>query len=378
MYVKYVTTITSGTEKDYINAFLADIKGLVDGTITSTAQFNSNVCNTGASTIIGSMPSEYSDAVIDTNAGTSDPSLVSFTKSHGDTTRDWKKKLSFAWTPDTYRMRWRMENKSNDAIAEFTDATKLRWPVDAFHNGYAIADAFGSTDYTDHAEFHFIFGKEAFVFQSLSNNYSTFYNFGVYDREPFAMDTYITDTYDSDYGPFVGFTTIGNNNHITNSNSGKTSNWLRIGNKGYLKGDNTGYNINNTFDYETEQFTPYHTWNYGYASAAQCAMQLLPQPGLSINYFQSNAIEPDHVLMPVYSTGGSFYNATAASQSHGQWGRLPALFRTTNDLGPTGTQVTVNGVDYTIFKSHKTGAEYIDTNCIYNSCYLVPTTLGDV
>lgn len=86
--------------------------------------------------------------------------------------------------------------------------------------------------------------------------------------------------------------------------------------------------------------------------------------------------DTQNYMIPVYMHGGYFLSTTGPTTRAILNGRIPFLWRTSDNAGQTGQAATVSGVEYRFVRMHSCGSA---GNTNRNAAvYMVPTTIGGV
>ena len=115
------------------------------------------------------------------------------------------------------------------------------------------------------------------------------------------------------------------------------------------------------------------------SSHAIAASSELPQlyPNISNAFFSTRDSIGDtqNYMIPVYYFTGAPISTTTGSSRAVLNGRIPYLWRTTDNAGQTGQTATVSGVEYRFVRLHNVGSGTTGVNA---GTYMVPTTIGGI
>mgnify|MGYP001027454861 CR=1 FL=1 len=104
---------------------------------------------------------------------------------------------------------------------------------------------------------------------------------------------------------------------------------------------------------------------------------LYPDPGSSFYSTRDNIGDTQNFMMPVYMYSGFMQSTTTPPNRATLNGRIPFLWRTTDNAAQTGQKATVGGVEYRFVRMHPCSG--IGTTSDINAAtYMVPTTIGGV
>lgn len=104
--------------------------------------------------------------------------------------------------------------------------------------------------------------------------------------------------------------------------------------------------------------------------------QLYPDPNVSFFSTRDNIGDTQNFMVPVYFHTTSQQSTTVPGGRATLNGRVPFLWRTTDNAAQTGQSATVGGVEYRFVRLHGCGtAVTADTNA---ATYMVPTLIGGI
>lgn len=117
---------------------------------------------------------------------------------------------------------------------------------------------------------------------------------------------------------------------------------------------------------------------YGVHSASEgnTNPMIYPDPGSAFYSTRDNIGDTQNYMIPVYMHGGYNLSTTVPTGRSILTGRIPFLWRTSDNAGQTGQKATVSGTEYRFVRLHPCGI-YSSTN-INAATYMVPTTIGGV
>lgn len=104
---------------------------------------------------------------------------------------------------------------------------------------------------------------------------------------------------------------------------------------------------------------------------------LYPNTGSSFYATRDDIGDTQNYMMPVYMYSGFMQSTTTPPNRATLNGRIPFLWRTTDNAAQTGQKATVGGVEYRFVRMHSCSG--INDNSNVNAAtYMVPTTIGGV
>lgn len=369
MFVKY--QIKGGIADDNyqaLNSIFADLRDIMNGTITSASSFNSSFCDVSSSEMVGSVSSTIYHTVTYTAAGSSaeDVFLRFFKRHHSyatNTTRAWERNFLLIGSVSAGReLAGIMRNKSSTNGLPNNAATGAAANVGDANREFQM--------YLSDAPTIYIMLSDSFVYFNFINE-SLSYGavLGMNDYEKTAADDHIYDNYTTNHCPtyLVSFCNRGNYNRMLYNSTGVNNEYFYVGMNDYL--DNGGQ-INTQIGWNTT----YDSYIYGWSQTDELVYpQTFPKLRDSVFHTELASGDKGHQLIPIYITA----HQNDFDDSNPIVARLYNIWRTTDDIGYPGQTITFNSQDYIVLMMHKTGgAGHQDTDQYQNSCYLVPKTIG--
>ena len=361
MYVKYQMADVSDSYT-YMNSVMSDISDAIANTYSSTTQFNAIACDRTNSLFYGSANADIYSIITD-NAAPNDGSdgTLTIRKRHhmANTSYDFYRDIEIKFTNQgTYGLRARFDDNDNlfpyttQNAYTLTTSTNQLYDFDA-SKGHEINIYL--SDYWIVLQFHW------------GNQMVTY---GLMDYEITPMDYYIYDNATLGtkvYYPGVNLTSFQQDNfnedYITTN---QAQNGWNLGLQGYLTNSGAIFDYTSTQNRITDQIhansqndetTDVTIYPNGWRNVYE--MQIL---GGSV-----------HPMIPVSFHGHSNHSTDSAVISS----KIPYFYRTTDNIGYPGQQITYNGTDYMNLMLHKCGGITLtDADNTRNACYLLPKLIG--
>jgi len=125
-------------------------------------------------------------------------------------------------------------------------------------------------------------------------------------------------------------------------------------------------------------FTNRGTINYGLFAMTRGTQlpQLHPDPVSAIFPTRNDIGDTQNYMVPVYFHTGSHLSDTLPANRALLTGRVPFLWRTSDNAAQTGQKAAVGGVEYRFVRMHACGQAA--TSPINAATYMVPTTIGGI
>jgi hypothetical protein len=125
-------------------------------------------------------------------------------------------------------------------------------------------------------------------------------------------------------------------------------------------------------------FTNRGTINYGLFAMTRGTPlpQIHPDPTATIFSTRNNIGDTQNYMIPVYFHTGSHLSDNIPSNRALLTGRVPFLWRTSDNAAQTGQKATVGGVEYRFVRIHPCGQAAAGP--INAATYMVPTTIGGI
>ena len=364
MFIKLVqsnsTSNTGQIQADIINS----IHNLLSGTWTTTSQLPAGTFNIGQCEIIGSAPlcndgvtPTYDPGPRSENTTTTSDAYIRMKWRHPDynsTYQYWSEVWLYYSMAGTYGIRGRVTNRN------MSTNNMLPYPSTVYYtnNGSSANNIY---QYQYNSETILIWAnKYNLVFHMYNNGYSQI--FGTASMEDSPAHQYSYDLTNGTTGPFFSFgSAFTGNGAFSRLGAAATENttydffWTACP---YFTNDQ-GIAINAVID---------PVWNSGTnVSYATYYQSFNPSPYKNI-FSSPSATGRIHQLIPVRVD--PHYNHPTNSFPHN--GTVQGLYRTTDDIGNIGQQISFNGTNYRVLMMHKTGGARATADNIQNACYLIP------
>lgn len=365
MFIKLVHNNSSSNTGQIQADIVTTIKNLLDGTWTSTSDLPTGTFNISQCEVVGSYPlcNDGTTPTFDligtgtTTTVSSDASLR-FRWRHPDynasTYQYWSEMWLYYTMTGTYGPRGRVTNRN------MSTTYMVPYPSTAYYNYNSTGNAYKYT-YQFNAETILIWAnKYNVVIHMYNDGYSMI--FGTASMEDSPGHQYSYDLTNGNTGPFFSF----------GSFFGAGSGLTRLGAAAI---DNASYDWFWTA-------CPYYTdaqgiarsapidagWSHGNnVSYATYYQTFNPLPYKNV-YSTPSAAGRVHQLIPVRVD--PHYNHSTLSYPYN--GTVQGLYRTTDDIGTFGQQITFNSDNYRVLMMHKTGGSRAASDNIENACYLIP------
>jgi hypothetical protein len=366
MFVKY--QMKGGIANDAwatMNLLLADFQKILDGTVTATSGFNSNVADIAACEFSGSINSNiYHTVAKHDSTTTTDEGYVQFKKRHHhyltDNNYDWERTNYIILSPGADDVpSFNSFNKAGTNGRPATNITGSTW-IGSENIDFSMADA---------PCFYFFISDYNFMWCMYNESRDEGTIGGVLDYEMTDADKHVFDNVTTNYCPMYiwAFDQAETYQLIGTLPSVDYSNFW-VGRTDYLS------NVGAVDSHET--------WSAATENALYTRGQydgnkypsLYPAPYKRVMSAPLPAGDTAHQLHPVFVSPHS--NSDTGSDPI--MAKFPYIWRTTDDIGYTGQTITFNGVDYVVLVAHKTGglSDADTTDNWANSCYLFRKTIG--
>ena len=365
MFIKLVHSNSSSNTGQIQVDILTSIKNLLDGTWTSTADLPTGTFNIAQCEVIGSYPvcndgvtPTYDHMALGGNTTTTSDSLLRFRWRHPDynssTYQYWSEVWLYYTMSGTYGVRGRITNRN------MSTSSMLPYPSTSYYNANSTSANY-IYQYQFNSETILIWAnKYNCVIHMYNNGYSLI--FGTASMEDTPAHQYSYDLTNGTTGPFFSFGSFfGGNNAFTRLGSTGTEStsfdWLWTACPYYT--NSQGVAVGATTD---------AGWNLGWNASSNTYYQgFNPLPYKNI-FSCPSAAGRVHQLIPVRVD--PHYNHITLGYPHN--GTVQGLYRTSDDIGSFGDQITFNGNNYRVLMMHKTGGNRATADNLDNACYLIP------
>jgi hypothetical protein len=354
MFIRYEFDKTQVSNSTAGDAVMSDLFQAINGTITDPANFTSGYCNKELSEIHGSV--SWGTTATDLyqpvyNSGND----FRFRKYHHN--RDDAASYNPAsivglyWDAHSDRPHFDMKTSSDNYVLSSANNRGTYWTADSgssqppggIHNGYDRVLIFASAYW--------------FVIQIYQGD--RLMTGGVFDFEDSAADTYAYGL-NTDTSPQMFFA-----NDVQDMRSGQDSHQSIYWGRSHYMTVSGNIETNDTQRNEAG-FTGGTITYTNYVPSLFPAPMIPQSPGKITS-------GDGHFLTPVFvipTRGGS-------DLSMSSFGKIPYLYRTTDDLAQGGDLITYNTIDYMSLPMHKTGGDNIGSQPLVAN-YLVPKLIGGV
>jgi hypothetical protein len=359
-FLRYVISASAGDNATTVNNVFSDIKNWIDGTTTATSGFSSTYCNTGASEIVGTIPSSiYDDCVKNTNTSSTNDSYISVRKYHNE----WSTYSSSTHPSNYFTLYWSISGTYGIRmrIGNASQSNYMPYPSTNYYHAGNTNDNY-KQDYTPSNTTIFMWLEEDFmavqvVHSQAPNSDSIF--IGAFDlpRSEYAEYAYSED---SDFGNMWTFSSSMKNTH--NNSAVPTYDWIYAGSNDYVddQGVNQSYPANYNQGYG-DGFSSIDS--YAVHTIYPTPWRMMPQVNIATGV--------GHQLVPCFSAGGG---GEAGTGYFPITARIKGLYRTSDNFADTGTAISYGGNNYRVALIHKCGSSMTDADNTLNACYLLPVT----
>ena len=360
MFLQYAISSGASNSATTLNLMLTDVQSVFAGTLTSISNFNA-VCDQSNSFLVGggsNITNEYT-VTKNTNTNSGSDNTFSIQKKHSEYSVSYPlgATLNFYTTyTGTYGVRsWMTGSTSNNG--------------GSFPSALSSSYAFGNTNYkVDHGV---VAGSTYWFWANPYNcgvafataNLSEYHASILCDHDVTEYNKYVYDNFDTQHSAMVNAQCV-----LQSSTYGTSSytqfNAFAVGTTDFISPSSASQSVSSFSS------TAYHD---NYSSATNTShMSLTPLPYKNVYPLQYSAGH-QHQLIPVFIDPG-YCSDTANYPVNG---RMKYFYRTSDNFGPNGTRITVNGQEYASIQLHKSGGQtYSGTNTTENSIYLIPTSVG--
>ena len=361
MFIKYATNDVSDSYL-YMNNMFDDIQRSISNTYTSTSDFNTTVCDVNNSLFYGSANSDLYSVIYNGAASDTSDGYLHITKKHhmSNTTYNFTRNLQFRFTNQgTYGFRGRFYD--GDTYFPYNNSTQGYTHNTSAGNIYDI-------DMSKGHEINLYLSDYWIIFQIHWG--SEMATYALMDYEITPMDYYMYDNASlgaKNYFPGINlssFVADSFNEDLVGANQGQ--NCFNLGLQGYLT------NSGAVFDFTDDENTISYAIHNNVSSDENIMPIIYPNGWRNVHEMQilGGSVHP---MIPVSFHGHGNHSTDSPVISS----KIPYFYRTTDDIGYPGQQITYNGTDYMNLMLHKNGGVTVsDADNFKNACYLVPKLIG--
>jgi hypothetical protein len=353
MFVKYA--IKSGVSESDWQKCLYDLRDIMNGTHTSVADFNTDVCNPALSEFTGTL---NTSVYVQQSTSSNDFRVDKYHYQRDDAN---------GFAPKTeIRIRWQYSSYP-PAIRFGNHNSSNYWPYNSTAHYWMNNQGAGNNskriqDYTNffiwaNDEHFIIHAEENGVALQQRGNTAGCFDWEVSDADKFAYNT------NNLYSPQLFI--FAQDRYLSGSAAQDTG-WSQFacGRHTYLANDGSvagasswpSSGVNAT----AEQYA---------SSTSYGLYNISPNPLVNI-YSTTTTTGESNYLIPVQAMAYGKTTTTVPTV----YGKLTNFYRTTSNLGVTGDTVTIDGTDYAILAMNKGGGAWNTPNAnnVDNQCYLIP------
>ena len=380
MFVRYEINSLAANTKTTTAAILKDLQGIVNGSITNTAQLNTSVCIISSSEITGAAntityPNAnvtlFTDNTSSTAAANAD--YLTIVKGHyfSNTTylSQAKQTILIAWDLQQYGPRIRIGNGSANNYHP-VNVQNLQGGWWDTSNNYIISPS--NQPQQINRIFMYI-SDYYFIMQFVRGNMVG--TAGILDYQPSDSDNYAMSLSANIYPGVRVFAY--NMNNLGNAQTANTNDQFGLmqsdfmNSSGYLRLNRTG----NTNPNANTTANTLYNMGVGVSTNGQPFATFYPHPMYEVNphpYAGATTINPVIPLqfMPHYNMAGQ---SNTTTNEFAYWSQFPYIYRTNDNLGSLGDTVVYGSNTYALLLMHKTGGNSsFDYSATRNAAYLVP------
>lgn len=362
MFVKYrIKGGISATDHLSHNKILADWVSIMDGTHTTTSDFDTDVADVSSCEFVGSANTTiYNSTSAHNSTSSSDEAYLAVRKRHHhyltDSNYDMARNIRVGISPLSTDNAGVLVGTKSDTNFRPVSATTFQANMTPEVN----------TLLSEQPTFYFYVSDYFFMWQMYNDQQDDAAWGGVLDYEVSNHDKYVYDDVDSNYSAqytWCGSMAAEFNTQQSSSNQYDCE-WF--GRQNYYANDGT-IQSHNTWSTTTQN----NLWgledNENHAHSF-----LFPQNQKRIYAAQLGTGDVSHQLIPLIAIpqGG-------ADTSDPVVPKFPYVWRTTDDIGNPGQTITFDGIDYVVMMGNKTaGNSLTDDDRYANACYLFQKTIG--
>lgn len=344
---------SNGSISQSINFWIRDVlNGAVLPQNLPTEPFDVSNC-----VVVGSLPTQV-PTVIATTISVSN-NTVQFTKQHSQNT-------NFSSLFRIYSDGNHIARRSGIARMLSSNSTNERPAAFSTTSGWFGGDQITGIHGLGGAEYQFFISAH-WIIWSVIDSTGAGGTAGIFDVESTGSDVWARSI-NSLYSPQILITANGEFWPSTtlqqfNENANGTQTGIH---------SNLMYNGDNNFTSRGQQrSTGVHQSNSG-----SIIPEIYPDINSTIFSTRDDIGDTQNYMIPVYMHGGYHLSTTNPNTRAILNGRIPFLWRTSDNAGQTGQSATVGGVEYRFVRMHSCGST---TNVSRNAAvYMVPTTIGGV
>jgi hypothetical protein len=396
MYVKLVPVRASGYEKSA--HMMETLKGIMDGSVTSTADLSDTFFDVGSCIMSGTAPTAGTYHTFDMDNGSSTNNYLTCKKKHSQHDSSWDAQVTidFRWSTGFFG---RMMD-ANGANPFPSSSNNTIWG-----NGQTLGSntSFGASycQYTSGTgyihEWHIIISDSTFMLHQINftsagtlesyGNATTIYSdldkIDVLDENALSENSaYCPTTYMHVVSPATLKDNFSSYDYQASANYNNVAFW--IGRQQFKDAtgafQNHNHSSNNGTLYSNQLVEmPMFFGNYGSTSSNSNwnASSIFPAPSTAMKYPTELVGDANDILVPIQRAP----NAAQLGEGNGsgetydsRFGSYRDMYRTTDDSVLNGQEITVSGKTYRAFRIHKTAGKYNNSyqHLKNTACYVFP------
>ena len=398
MYVKLVPVKESGYAKSA--HMMETLKGIMDGSVASTADLSDTFFDVGSCTMSGTAPTAgtYHTFDINTTTGNSTNNYLTCKKKHSQHESSWDAQVTidFRWNKGFFG---RMMDANGANPFPSSNANSIWGTGQSMGGQTAFADwASGYQSGTTYIhEWHIIISDSTFMLHQINfNNATTLESYGnattiysdldkidVLDENALSENSaYCPTTYMHVVSPATLKDNFSSYDYQTSIDYNNMAFW--IGRQQFKDATGAFQNHNHPstngtlYSHQVVEM-PMFMGNYGSTGSNTNwnASSIFPAPATAMKYPTELVGDANDILVPIQRVP----NAAQLGEGNGsgetydsRFGSYRDMYRTTDDSVLNGQEITVSGKTYRAFRIHKTAAKYNVSyqNLKNTACYVFP------
>ena len=362
MFVKYrIKGGISDTDNLSHNKILADWASIMNGTHTTTSDFDTDVADVSSCEFVGSANTTiYNDITTNSCTTATDEGWLAVRKRHHhyltDSNYDMARNIRVGISPNS---------SDNAGVLVGTKGNTNFRPASSTSFGTVMTPEV-NTQLSIQPTFYFYVSDYFFMWQMYNDQGNQSAWGGVLDYEVSNHDKYVYDDIDSNYS--AQYTWCGSMAAEFNTQQGSSTQYdcEWFGRQNYYANDGTIF-THNAWSTTTQA----DLWGLQDAESHTNSF-LFPQNQRRIYAAPLSTGDVSHQLIPLIAIpqGGN-------DKSDPVIPKFPYVWRTTDDIGNPGQTITFDGIDYVVMMGNKTaGSSITDVDRYANACYLFQKTIG--